>query len=95
MVADLEPARALLCFAAHSFDALPEETPLMACHALARISEIGRGIASTATQVRGGIGGADAQDPHFWFKRVGAARHLLGGPELLRERAARLQGFVD
>ena len=95
MVADLEPARALLWFAAHSFDALPEETPLMACHALAHISEIGRGIASTATQVHGGIGWTDEQNLHFWFKRIGAARHLLGGPELLRERAARLQGFVD
>lgn len=95
MVAELEPARALLWFAAHSFDALPQEAPLMACHALAHISEIGRDIASTATQVHGGIGWTDEQNLHFWFKRIGAARHLLGGPELLRERAARLQGFVD
>lgn len=95
MVAELEPARALLWFAAHSFDALPQEAPRMACHALAHISEIGREIASTATQVHGGIGWTDEQNLHFWFKRIGAARHLLGGPELLRERAARLQGFVD
>lgn len=95
MVAELEPARALLWFAAHSFDALPQEAPLMACHALAHISEIGRDIASTATQVHGGIGWTDEQNLHFWFKRIGAARHLLGGPELLRERAARLQGFMD
>lgn len=95
MVAELEPARALLWFAAHSFDALPEQTPLMACHALAHISEIGREIASTSTQVHGGIGWTDEQNLHFWFKRIGAARHLLGGPELLRERAARLQGFMN
>jgi len=95
MVAELEPARALLWFAAHSFDALPEQTPLMACHALAHISEIGREIASIATQVHGGIGWTDEQNLHFWFKRIGAARHLLGGPELLRERAARLQGFMN
>jgi alkylation response protein AidB-like acyl-CoA dehydrogenase len=91
MVAELEPARSLLWYAAHSFDALPDEAPLMACHALAHVSEIGREIASVATQVHGGIGWTDEQNLHFWFKRIGVARHLLGGPELLRNRAAELQ----
>ncbi len=91
MIAELEPARALLWYAAHAFDALPDEAPLMACHALAHVSEIGREIASTSTQVHGGIGWTDEQNLHFWFKRIANARHLLGGPELLRERAATLQ----
>jgi alkylation response protein AidB-like acyl-CoA dehydrogenase len=91
MVAELEPARSLLWYAAHSFDAIPDEAPLMACHALAHLSEIGRDIASVATQVHGGIGWTDEQNLHFWFKRIGVARHLLGGPELLRNRAAEIQ----
>jgi alkylation response protein AidB-like acyl-CoA dehydrogenase len=91
MIAELEPARSLLWYAAHSFDALPAEAPLMACHALAHISEIAREIASTSTQVHGGIGWTDEQNLHFWFKRIGVARHLLGGPETLRNRAAELQ----
>ncbi len=94
MVAELEPARSLLWYAAHSFDAQPDEAPLMACHALAHVSEIGREIASVATQVHGGIGWTDEQNLHFWYKRIGSARHLLGGPELLRARAAKLQGFA-
>jgi alkylation response protein AidB-like acyl-CoA dehydrogenase len=94
MIAELEPARALLWYAAHSFDALPAEAPLMACHALAHISEIAREIASTSTQVHGGIGWTDEQNLHFWFKRIGVARHLLGGPEFLRNRAAELQGLT-
>jgi len=94
MVAEVEPARSLLWYAAHSFDAMPDETPLMACHALAHISEIGREIASVSTQVHGGIGWTDEQNLHFWFKRIGNARHLLGGPEYLRNRAAELQGFA-
>jgi len=94
MVAELEPARSLLWYAAHAFDALPREAPLMACHVLAHVSEIGREIASVSTQVHGGIGWTDEQNLHFWFKRIGAARHLLGGPEHLRDRAARLQGFA-
>ena len=91
MIAELEPARSLVWYAAHSFDSLPDETPLMACHALAHLSEIGRQISSVATQVHGGIGWTDEQNLHFWFKRIGVARHLLGGPDFLRTRAAELQ----
>ena len=94
MVADLEPARSLLWYAAHSFDELPDEAPLMAAHALAHLSEIGRTIAATSTEVHGGIGFTDEQNLHFWFKRIGLARHLLGGPDLLRARAATLQGWA-
>ena len=67
----------------------------MACHALAHVSEIGREIASVATQVHGGTGRTDEQNVHFWFKRIANARHLLGGPELLRNRAAELQDMVN
>lgn len=91
MAAHLEPARSLVWHAAHTFDALPGDAPLMACHALAHLSEIGREIASVSTQVHGGTGWTDEQNLHFWFKRIGVARHLLGGPEHLREEAATLQ----
>ncbi len=94
MIADLEPARSLLWYAAHSFDTLPDEAPQMACHALAHMAEIGHQIASVATQVHGGIGWTDEQNVHFWFKRISVARHLLGGPEFLRGRAADLQGLA-
>ncbi len=94
MIAEVEPARSLLWYAAHSFDAMPHEAPLMACHVLAHTSEIAREIASVSTQVHGGIGWTDEQNLHFWFKRIGNARHLLGGPEYLRNRAAELQGFA-
>jgi alkylation response protein AidB-like acyl-CoA dehydrogenase len=93
MIAELEPARSLLWYAAHSFDALPDEAPLMACHVLAHISEIGREIASVATQVHGGIGWTDEQNLHFWYKRIGVGCQLLGGPEFLRARAAEIQGL--
>ncbi len=94
MIAELEPARSLLWYAAHIFDARPEETPLLACQVLAHISEIGREIASQATQVHGGIGWTDEQNLHFWFKRIGVARHLLGGPEYLRGLAAARAGWA-
>jgi alkylation response protein AidB-like acyl-CoA dehydrogenase len=94
MVSELEPARSLIWYAAHSFDVLPDEAPLLACHALAHVSEIASEIASVATQVHGGIGWTDEQNVHFWFKRIGVGRSLLGGPGLLRERAAKIQGLA-
>jgi alkylation response protein AidB-like acyl-CoA dehydrogenase len=93
MIAELEPTRSLLWYTAHAFDQQLEEAPLLACHLLAHVSEIGREIASVSTQVHGGIGWTDEQNLHFWYKRIAVARHLLGGPETMRERAASLQSF--
>jgi alkylation response protein AidB-like acyl-CoA dehydrogenase len=95
MVAELEPARSLVWYAAHAFDQVPEEAALMARHAKAHLSEIGPGIVRTATEVHGGIGFTDEQNLHYWFKRVGVNRQLLGAPDRLREQAARLQGWID
>jgi alkylation response protein AidB-like acyl-CoA dehydrogenase len=94
MAAELEPARALVWYAAYAFDHAPDEAPLMAAHAKAHTSEIGRFIARTATEVHGGIGITDLLGLHYWFKRIGQNRQLLGGPERVREIAARMQGLV-
>jgi len=94
MAAELEPARSLVWYAAHAFSELLEEASLMATHAKAHLAEIGTEIARTSTEVYGGIGFTDEGDLHFWFKRVGLDRQLLGGPTALRERAARLQGWT-
>jgi alkylation response protein AidB-like acyl-CoA dehydrogenase len=94
MAAELEPARALVWYAAYAFDNAPDEAPLMAAHAKAHTSEIGRFIARTATEVHGGIGMTDLLGLHYWFKRIGQNRQILGGPERVRETAARLQGLA-
>jgi alkylation response protein AidB-like acyl-CoA dehydrogenase len=94
MAAELEPARALVWYAAYAFDHAPDEAPLMAAHAKAHLSEIGRFVARTATEVHGGIGMTDLLGLHYWFKRIGQNRQLLGGPERVREAAARLQGLI-
>ena len=94
MVAELEPARSLVWYAGHAFDASPEEAPLLSAHAKAHLCEIGTFIVRTATEVHGGIGFTDAHDLHLWFKRVGVDRQLLGTPDAAREDAARLQGWA-
>ena len=93
MAAELEPCRALLWYAAYAFDAVPRERNLLACHAKAHLSEVGTFIARTATEVHGGMGFTDLLGLHYWFKRIGFNRQVLGTPERLREQAARLQGW--
>jgi alkylation response protein AidB-like acyl-CoA dehydrogenase len=94
MAAELEPCRSLVWYAAYAFDAVPAEASLMAAHAKALTSEVGRFVARTSTEVHGGMGITDLLGLHFWFKRIGVNRQLLGGPERVREIAARLQGLA-
>jgi alkylation response protein AidB-like acyl-CoA dehydrogenase len=91
MAAELEPCRAMLWYAAYAFDAIPGEARLTACHTKAHVSEVGTLVARRATEVHGGIGFTDELGLHLWFKRIGANRQLLGGPDRVREEAARLQ----
>jgi alkylation response protein AidB-like acyl-CoA dehydrogenase len=94
MAAELEPCRSLVWYAAYAFDSAPAEASLMAAHAKALTSEVGRFVARTSTEVHGGMGITDLLGLHFWFKRLGLNRQLLGGPERVREIAARLQGLA-
>jgi len=94
MAAQLEPARALVWHAAHAFDEDMDEAAVMICLAKAHLAEIGTFIARTSTEVHGGMGFTDLVGLHYWFKRIGANRQLLGGPEQVREDAARRQGWA-
>lgn len=94
MAAHLEPARALVWHAAHAVDEDMDEASVMVCLAKAHLSEIGTFIARTSTEVHGGMGFTDLVGLHYWFKRIGANRQLLGSPEKVREDAARLQGWA-
>lgn len=95
MVAQLEPGRALVWYAAYALDHRPDEAPLVAAHAKAYLGDAGRFVARTATEVHGGIGITDMLGLHYWYKRIGANRPLLGTPERMREAAARIHGYVD
>ena len=87
MAADLEPCYALVWHAAHCHDHSPSEARLMACHAKAHVSEMGKGISKKSTEVHGGMGFTDLLGLHYWFKRIGVNRQILGSPEQAREEA--------
>lgn len=91
MAAELEPCRSLVWYAAHAADAMQGEAELAACHAKSHLSEVGQFVARTSTEVHGGVGFTDLMGLHFWFKRIGFNRQVLGGPVRVREEAARLQ----
>ena len=93
MAADLEPCYSLIWYAAHSMDHLPEESNLMASHSKAHVSDVASSIAKTSTEVHGGMGFTDELGLHYWFKRIGLNRQLLGGVDTVREEAADSQGF--
>jgi alkylation response protein AidB-like acyl-CoA dehydrogenase len=95
MAARHEPCRSLVWYAAHAFDAMPAGCiELVACHAKSHTLEVGRFVARTSTEVHGGMGFTDLLGLHYWFKRIGLDRQLLGGPELVRNEAARVQGWI-
>jgi alkylation response protein AidB-like acyl-CoA dehydrogenase len=94
MAASLEPCRALVWYAGHALESLPGEASVTACHAKAHLSEVGTRVAKTATEVHGGMGFTDLVGLHYWFKRIGFNRQMLGGPQAVREDAARLRGLA-
>ena len=58
-------------------------------------TDVGCRVADMGVQVHGGMGFTDLLGLHYWFKRISFNRQVLGGPEICREEAARLQGFPD
>jgi alkylation response protein AidB-like acyl-CoA dehydrogenase len=91
----LEPCRGMVWYAAHAQDMIPEEARLTACHAKAHLGDVGREVARMTTETHGGMGFTDLLGLHYWFKRISFNRQILGGPEICREEAARVQGWVS
>jgi alkylation response protein AidB-like acyl-CoA dehydrogenase len=94
MAAALEPCRALVWYAAHALDAGLDDASVAACHAKAHVCEVATFVARTATEVHGGTGFTDLVGLHYWFKRIGFDRQVLGAPQRARADAAKLQGYA-
>lgn len=95
MVTALEPCRALVWHAADLQTSSAAEADVVACQVKAHLGDVGRMVARMATEVHGGIGFTDELGLHYWLKRIGLNRQMLGGPEICREHAARLQGWLN
>ena len=94
LATEFEPCRAMVWYAAHAQDAIPEEARLTALQVKAHLGDVGRTHARLATEVHGGMGFTDLLGLHYWFKRIGFDRQMLGSPERLRREAAVAQGLL-
>jgi alkylation response protein AidB-like acyl-CoA dehydrogenase len=93
MASEIEPARALVWYAAHVFDSLPREAARAASLAKARLSDVYSRTTNRAVQMYGGIGFTWEHDMHFWFKRAKWNEFAFGDATYHRERLAQLEEF--
>ena len=93
MVSEIEPARALLWYAAYAHDALGDEAPRAAAMAKARLSEVYSRATDRAVLMHGGIGFTWDHDMHLWFKRSRFNESYFGSPAYHRERVASQGGY--
>lgn len=93
IVAEMEPARALLWYAAYAQDHAPDDAARAASMAKARLSDIFSRGSDRAVLMHGGIGFTWEHDIHLWFKRARLNETLFGSPAFHRERMAQLSGY--
>jgi alkylation response protein AidB-like acyl-CoA dehydrogenase len=93
MASEIEPARALVWYAAHVFDARPKEAARAAALAKARLSDVYSRTTNRAVQMHGGIGFTWEHNLHFWFKRAKWNEYAFGDAAFHRERLAQLERF--
>jgi alkylation response protein AidB-like acyl-CoA dehydrogenase len=93
IVADMEPARSLLWYAAHALDVLSIDAPRAAAMVKARMCEVYVRSADRAVLMHGGIGFTWDHDMHLWFKRARFNESYFGAPPFHRERVATLSGY--
>jgi alkylation response protein AidB-like acyl-CoA dehydrogenase len=88
VLAELEPARALLWYAAFAWDTEREDARYVSDLIKSHATEVASEATTTCVQVYGGMGFTWECDMHLWFKRAGYDRQLFGSPSALRARAA-------
>lgn len=93
MALDVEPARALLWYAAYAWDAGLADAPHAAAMAKAHLCEVYVRATRAAVAAHGGIGYTWEYGLHYWFRRAMADRAWLGSPAEHRARAAMLAGW--
>ena len=94
MVADVEPSRSLVWYAAYAFDSRPvAEASRAAAMAKAALGDIYSRTTRRAVEMHGGIGFTWEYDLHLWFKRAHVNEVAYGDPALHRERVATLDGY--
>jgi alkylation response protein AidB-like acyl-CoA dehydrogenase len=93
MALEVEPARALVWYAAYALQNKLPDASRAAAHAKAHLADRFTSITRAATQAHGGIGYTWEYDLQIWFRRSLFDRAYLGLPSLHRERIAEMAGW--
>ena len=93
LTAELEPCRPMVWYAAHAWDAIPDQRARAAAMAKAHVTDVAVRTARMAVEVHGGIGYTWECTLHVFLKRAMHDRASMGVPERHRERAATLAGW--
>ncbi|MGC2495119.1 acyl-CoA dehydrogenase family protein, partial [Candidatus Binatus sp.] len=93
IVADVEPARAMLWYAAYALDTDAADASRTAAMAKARLCDIYSRGTARAVLMHGGIGFTWEHDMHLWFKRARFNESYFGSPSFHRERVATLGAY--
>jgi alkylation response protein AidB-like acyl-CoA dehydrogenase len=92
MVADIEPSRSLVWYAAYATDRR-KDASRAASMAKASLCDIYARASNRAVQMHGGIGFTWEHDLHFWFKRARWNEVAFGDPGYQRERVATIDRY--
>lgn len=93
MALAVEPARALVWYAAYAWDADLPDAPRAAAMAKAHLCDTYVSATRAAVAAHGGIGYTWEYGLNYWFRRAMADRAWLGSPAEHRARAANLAGW--
>lgn len=93
MAIDVEPARALVWYAAYAWDAQLEDASRSAAMAKAHLCEVFTRATRAAIAAHGGIGYTWEHGLNYWFRRAVHNRTWMGSPNFHRSRAAELAGW--
>lgn len=93
MALEVEPARALVWYAAYAHDADLPDAPRTAAMAKAHLCDVYVRTTRAAVAAHGGIGYTWDYGLHYWFRRAMFNRAYLGSPAYHRARAADLAGW--
>lgn len=90
---EIELCRSVLLKALSTVDDNPEQLPLIASLAKAKLNELAKLVTNEAVQMHGGIGVTDELDIGFFLKRARVAMQVFGDTAYHKDRYATLSGY--
>ncbi|QFU75040.1 acyl-CoA dehydrogenase [Halioglobus maricola] len=93
MQTQLELARSVILQALSSVDESPEQLPLLASLAKARLNDLVQLVTNEAVQMHGGIGVTDELEIGLFLKRARVAMQIFGDTGFHKDRYATLCGY--